>query len=134
MIIKVNPDKEKVKSILYLAEEREKFVSIIDYKNFPTNAVENYYEIVKELATGLILVEGFKATGENAHKDLIEYLVNYKEINEEDIFLMNDLRIKRNNSSYEGKRIDCIYLENNKEKILKIINKLKKMINIKLKV
>ena len=47
MIIKVSPDKEKVKSILQLTKEREEFISIIDHVKFSTNASENYYEILK---------------------------------------------------------------------------------------
>ncbi len=45
---------------------------------------------------------------------------------------MNDLRNKRNNSAYDGKKIDPIYLENNKERIIELIGKLKKLIIKKL--
>jgi len=129
MIIKTTLDKEKVKSILNLSNEREKFVYSIDHKKFSTNAAENYYEIIKELASALLLLNGLKSIGEYAHKDLIDYLINYKEFSEQEIIFINDLRIKRNNSSYEGKKIDPIYLINNKKKILEIIEKLKVTIN-----
>ena len=129
MIIKTALDKEKVKSILNLSNEREKFVYSIDHKKFSTNAAENYYEIIKELASALLLLNGLKSIGEYAHKDLIDYLINYKEFSEQEIIFINDLRIKRNNSSYEGKKIDPIYLINNKKKILEIIEKLKVTIN-----
>ena len=132
MIIKVTPDKEKVKSMLQLTEERENFTSTIDHEKFSTNAAENYYEIIKELANSLLLLEGLKTTGEYAHKDLIDYLINYKEFTESDILLLNDLRIKRNNSAYDGKKIDSIYLINNKKKILDLIVRLKKIIKIKM--
>lgn len=132
MIIKVTPDKEKVKSILQLTKEREDFVKTIDHQKFSTNACENYYEIIKELASALLLLDGFKTTGDNAHKDLIESLINYKEFTESDIIFMNDLRTKRNNSSYEGKKIEPVYLSNNKDRIIKIISLLKKSILNKL--
>ena len=132
MIIKTTLDKEKVKSILNLSNEREKFVYSIDHKKFSTNAAENYYEIIKELASALLLLNGLKSIGEYAHKDLIDYLINYKEFSEQEIIFINDLRIKRNNSSYEGKKIDPIYLINNKKKILEIIEKLKVTINRRL--
>src|SRR3989344_9404294 len=128
MIIKATPDKEKVKSILQLIDEREEFVSSIDHEKFSTNASENYYEIIKELANALLLIDGLKTTGESAHKDLIDYLANYKEFTESDILFMNDLRIKRNNSAYDGKKIDPSYLANNKNRILELIKKLKKKI------
>ena len=132
MIIKVTPDREKVKSILQLIKEREKFVSSIDHDKFSTNASENYYEIVKELANALLLLDGLKTTGEYAHKDLIDYLINYKEFMESDILFINDLRIKRNNSAYDGKKVEPTYLINNKIRILELIEKLKRLINGKL--
>ena len=132
MIIRATPDKEKVKSILQLIKERENFVSTIDHEKFSTNASENYYEIIKELANALLLLDGLKTTGEYAHKDLIDYLINYKEFTESDILFINDLRIKRNNSAYDGKRIDSNYLINNKNRILELIERLKKTIKMKL--
>ena len=72
MIIKVTPDKEKVKSILMLVENRGEFVSSIDIEKFPTIATENYYEIIKELVNALLLLDGLKTTGESAHKELID--------------------------------------------------------------
>ena len=132
MIIKVAPDKEKVKSILQLIKEREEFVSSIDHEKFSTNASENYYEIIKELANALLLLDGLKTIGEYAHKDLIDYLINYKEFTESDILFMNDLRVKRNNSAYDGKKIDPGYLVNNKNKILELIERLKRAIQKKL--
>lgn len=132
MIIKATPDKEKVKSILQLIKERENFVSTIDHGKFSTNASENYYEIIKELANALLLLDGLKTTGEYAHKDLIDYLINYKEFTESDILFINDLRIKRNNSAYDGKKIDSNYLANNKNRILELIERLRKTIKMKL--
>lgn len=132
MIIKITPDKEKAKSILRLIKEREEFILTIDINKFPTNAAENYYEIIKELATTLILLDGLKAIGENAHRDLIDSLINYKEFSQEEIIFMNDLRTKRNNSFYEGKKVDVNYLKNNQDRILKVMGKLKRAIKKKL--
>lgn len=132
MIIKVTPDKEKVKSILELIKEREDFVSSIDHEKFSTNATENYYEIIKELASSLLLLDGLKIIGEYAHKDIIDHLINYKEFGESEVLFMNDLRIKRNNSAYDGKKVEPIYLINNKKRILELIEILKRTIKNKL--
>lgn len=132
MIIKTSSDREKVKSILKLLEEREEFIKTIDIRKFSTSAAENYYEIIKELANALLLLDGLKTTGEYAHKDLIDYLVNYKEFSQGDVTFLNDLRIKRNNSAYDGKKIDPVYLENNTTTILRLIEKLKVLIKDKL--
>ena len=129
MIIRITPDKERAKSILALIKERESFVATINPQQFPTLAMENYYEIIKELATCLLLIDGQRAVGEQAHKDLLEYLANYREFFQHDLVFLNDLRIKKNNSSYDGKKIEPVYLANNKTKILEIIDRLKKMIN-----
>lgn len=129
MRIKVTPDKEKAKSIMKLIENRIDFVNSIDKAKFPTIIAENYYEIIKELATSILLLDGFKIIGESAHKELIEYLSEYKKIEEYEIRIIDDLRIKRNKSCYEGKKIELGYLENKKAMLIKIIEKLKGMLN-----
>jgi len=132
MIIKVTPDLEKAKSMLRLIKNRKEFVSSIDSTKFPTNAAENYYEIIKELVTAVLLLNGIKAIGEYAHKEMVEELSKYKELDELEINLINDLRIKRNKSSYEGKEIENSYLKNKKDKLLNIIKKLEIMLNKKI--
>lgn len=131
MIIKTSPDKEKAKSMLNLIKSRESFIISVESEQFSTIIAENYYEIIKELASALLLLDGLKSTGENAHKDLIDYLSNYR-FNGEEIYLMNDLRIKRNKSSYEGKQIEADYIKNKKDKLFKIIKKLKDLISQKI--
>ncbi len=132
MKIKVTPDKEKAKSMLGLIENREKFLPSINIKEFSTIAAEHYYEIVKELISIFLMLNGTKTTGENAHKELIEELAKYREFSQREIFLLDDLRIKRNKSYYEGKQIMPIYLETNKKKLKEIIKKLKYLVNEKL--
>jgi len=133
MIIKVKKDVKKVEAMLDLIESRKKSISFLDIKQFSTIVAEMYYEIIKELASSIILLDGFKSVGIQAHKDLVDFLIKYEKISESDIFFINDLRIRRNKSSYEGKNIDLIYLENHEEKINEIIKKLKCLVNNKLK-
>lgn len=126
MIIKINSDKEKAKSILQMAESREKFLK--DLKNikvYSTIIAENYYEVIKELCIAIGLAEGYKSIGENAHKEIINLIERYNEFDESAIETIQDLRIRRNKSSYEGKPIEEIYLENRKQDLLNIIEKLK---------
>lgn len=131
MIIKITPDKERAESMLELIGDRKKLLSSLDNK-FSTIIAENYYEIIKELSIIILLLDGLKTIGENAHKEIIEILSNYKELDEFELRLMDDLRIKRNKSSYEGKKIDINYIINNKQKFLKIIQKLEGLISKKL--
>ena len=78
MIIKIFPDREKVKSMLNLIKDREEFISTASIK-FPKIIAENYYEIMKELITALLLLDGKKAIGENSHKEMIEQLFYYRQ-------------------------------------------------------
>ena len=132
MIIKVFPDKEKAKSILKMAASREEFLKEEKIKVYSTIIVENYYETIKELCIAVILTEGQKAIGENAHKELIDFMQKYKELDDFEIKTMQNLRIRRNKSFYEGKQIEPIYLENNKDILIKIISKLKRILEKKI--
>ena len=132
MIIKASPDKEKARSMIKLVENRMNFVNSIIDPEFATIIAENYYEIIKELASAIILLDGFKAIGEFAHKELFNKLTEYKEIEGFEISLINDLRIKRNKSCYEGKKIEYSYIENKSKDLKTIIEKLREMLNKKL--
>jgi len=127
MINKVFPDKERAKSMFKMAIEREQAIKLMP-KNYPTIIAENYYEVIKELANSLLLTNGFKAIGDNAHKEILEYLKNFKEFNDYELSLLQDLRIKRNKSQYEGEPFENSYLENKKENLSNIIKKLKNIL------
>ena len=131
MMHKVFPDKEKVKSIFKMISEREEFVSSMEIKKFSTIIAENYYEIIKELATAILLLDGIKFLGENAHKETIDSLSKYG-FSEYELSVLHDLRIQRNKSSYEGKPISSSYITNKKAIFLKIIDKLKNKIRERL--
>jgi len=118
MIIKTAPDKERARSLLKLVNQREEQIASTDVEKFYTIIAEDYY--------------GFKATGENAHKDLIDYLSSYKELTKEEVALIDDLRIRRNKLMYLGVIIEFVYLKNNKDKLLSIISKLKELLRIRL--
>ncbi|MCH7568621.1 MAG: hypothetical protein IIA87_04325 [Nanoarchaeota archaeon] len=96
-------------------------------------SIERVIEIIKELFTAIALIDGCSVRGENAHKDLIDFMKKYREFSEFDIEVIQDLRIRRNKSSYEGKQIESIYLQNKREKLSKIIERSKKILNEKLK-
>ncbi|HIH39132.1 TPA: hypothetical protein HA219_00180 [Candidatus Woesearchaeota archaeon] len=132
MIIKTAPDKERARSLLKLVNQREEQIASTDVEKFYTIIAEDYYEITKELMTAISLSDGFKATGENAHKDLIDYLSSYKELTKEEVALIDDLRIRRNKLMYLGVIIEFVYLKNNKDKLLSIISKLKELLRIRL--
>lgn len=124
MIIKISPDMEKAKSIFRLVQYRKSSLPSLKKSGFPTVVAENYYEVIKELISISLLIDGLKAVGENAHKDLIDRFAQYNVLNSSEISIIDDLRIKRNKSLYEGKQIEKIYLDNVENKLIDIILKL----------
>jgi hypothetical protein len=134
MIIKVQIDTEKAKSIYQMTKEREEFIKTLEINdNSATVITENYYEIIKELGTILLLLDGLKAAGEYAHKEIIEYLEQNRVIDSFEASISQDLRVKRNYSSYEGKRISKEYLVEKKKSLLDITKKLRTAVEKKLK-
>jgi hypothetical protein len=92
--------------------------------------ISDYYEIIKELITSLLLLDGFKTL---SHKDLLEYLkINYNEFNEFDILILNNLRMLRNRVAYEGYSMEVSYLDKNENNFKLLIDKLDKIISVKL--
>ena len=131
MIIKITPDKEKAKSMIEMAEGRLKFLSQpIIFP--PTIKSENYYEIIKELLSAFLLIRGLKTIGEYAHKELIEEAGKLNLLEDSELMLLDDLRIKGNKSSYEGKHIEKEYIANNEETFKIIIGKIKRAMKIEL--
>jgi len=126
-LIKVTPDKEKAKSILKMAQVSLELVQTINAKKYPSTVLKDYYEIIRELISALALLDGFKAVGEGAHKDIIDYVNgNYTQFSSADIYLMDDLRIKRHRISYDGFFVSYDYLERRINPTLRIINMLKR--------
>ena len=93
---------------------------------------KDYYYIIRELATSILFIDCVKSVGENAHKETLDYLKNYKEITSLEISTIQDLRIRRNKNAYEGKLIEGPYLKNNIGHFNNIITKLKEIIVSKL--
>ena len=131
-LIKITPDKEKSKSILKMVNTTIEMVKLIDFTKFSSNVTKEYYDIIRELITTILLLDGYKTYGEGAHKKLIEYLQShYHEFNEYEISLIDDLRITRNKIAYDGFFVDEEYIKRKLKDINEIIVKLKKIIKRK---
>ncbi|MFZ3058704.1 MAG: hypothetical protein WA102_03100 [Candidatus Methanoperedens sp.] len=132
-IIKTIPDREKAKSILKMVETTMEMISAIDSRKYPSNVLKEYYEVIRELITVILLLDGYKTQGEGAHKKLIEYLEkNYPEFKGHEISLLDDLRLTRNRIAYNGFFVTDEYLERKMKEILAIIEKLRVIIYKKL--
>lgn len=132
-LIKITPNKEKAKSILKMVDTTIEMIKVIDVSKFSSNVTKEYYDVVRELISVVLLLDGYQTYGEGAHKKLIEYLQsNYKEFNEYEISLIDNLRITRNKIAYDGFFVDKDYIERKIKDIQEIIGKLKGIIEKKM--
>jgi hypothetical protein len=132
-LIRVTPNKEKARSILKMVEKTLEMIDNLDIDKFPSNITKEYYEVIRELLSIVLLLDGYKTYGEGAHKKLIEYLeTNYKEFTKYETSLIDNLRNTRNKIAYDGFFVEKDYIERKKKDIDLIIKKLKEIIKKKL--
>jgi|SRR3989344_1220802 len=130
-LIKITPDKEKARNILRMISLLEERIRKQDSQKMAALIIADYYEIIKECITAILLVDGFKTL---SHKDLIDYIKErYPEFNMHETSFLDDLRVLRNRIAYEGFFVDYSYLARNELLFKKIIQKLKDLLEKKLK-
>ena len=123
-------DKEKAKSLLKLVELREKNLKILNKNDSSTLILEAYYEIIKELITAIMSIDGYKTL---SHELLVSYLAKfYREFSKFEINIIDQLRKTRNDIAYRGVMINPEYLDRTENVIWEIIKKLRKIANSKL--
>ena len=128
-IFRISKSIPRAKSLRDMAADR---LADIKSEKKPYKIVEQYYEIIKELATALMYADGFKTL---SHKSLFSYLeINYsKSFGKDEIVLMDETRKLRNDILDYGKQVDSAFLVNHEEKLKSIIKKLLKLVEEKLK-
>jgi len=132
-LIKITPNKEKAKSILKMADTTIEMIKVIDIAKFSSNVTKEYYDVIRELISVVLLLDGYKTYGEGAHKKLVEYIqTNYAEFNEYETSLIDDLRTTRNKIAYDGFFVGKDYIERKIKDIQKIVNKLRGIIDEKI--
>ena len=130
-LIKITPDKEKARSIIKMIELIEERIPLQEKDKIAALILSDYYEIIKELITAILLSDEYKTL---SHKDLIDSLKErQKELSENEISLIDSLRILRNRITYEGFQTNKDYLTRNEPSYKSIITKLKSIIKTKLK-
>ena len=132
-LIRITPNKEKANSIFKMVEITLEMIKQIDKNKFPSNIAKEYYEVIRELISIILLLDGYKTMGEGAHKRQIEYLeANYKEFSKSEIAFIDDLRMTRNKIAYDGFFVKESYIDRKLIEILKIIAKLKEIVRRKI--
>ena len=125
-LIKISKDKERAKSILKMISLIEERIKIQDREKMAALIISDYYEIMKELITATLLLDGYKTL---SHKDLVDYLKEkYPEFKQDEIHILDDLRILRNRVAYEGFFVEYSYLNRNENSFKEIIQKLKNLV------
>lgn len=129
-IFSITKDRDRARDLFEIAKERLKEIIPSLPKNKPYKLIEEYYEVIKEMLTAIMYIDGYKTL---SHKKLIEYFSNkYSLLDEPQVKLIDNLRRLRNDVVYYGKKISESFLINYKEDILKIINRLIKVTEEKL--
>jgi hypothetical protein len=118
-IFAITKDEKKARALKEMALDRFSKMSCLKE---PYRIIEEYYEIIKELLTSFMYLQGFKTL---SHKVIIEFSArNIKSLANQDISLIDELRIKRNNIVYYGEQVTIDFLKSREEKIREIIKKL----------
>ena len=132
-LVRVTPNKEKARSILRMVETTLDMIKQIDKRKFPSNIAKEYYDVIREMISILLLLDGFKAYEEGAHKKQIGYLeLRYKAFSKSEIILIEDLRIDRNKIAYDGFFVKESYINRKLPDLLNLIGKLRDIIDKKL--
>lgn len=123
-LIKVTPNQERARSILHMVSLLEERITLQNKEKMAALVTVDYYEIIKELLTAVLLLEGYKTL---SHKDLFEYVQEKhgKMFDRQEMLLLDELRVLRNRVSYEGFEIHPSYIKRNENKLKEIIQKLK---------
>lgn len=129
-VSKLRPDFEKARALMKMIAIREKRAQLTPLPDFTTLITEEYYEIIKELITAIMSIDGWKTT---SHELLVGYLAKfYENFTNAEITTIDQLRIIRNDIAYRGVMINPEYLERNQQNLQIIIQKLKQLVSQKL--
>lgn len=123
-LIQTISDKSKAEELLKLVEHRKKFWKEIEKKSskYPSLFIEGHYEIIKELFTAIISLDGWKALN---HECLFAYIIkNYKDKIEVDFEFLLELKDTRNSIDYRGVMLSKDKWNNIKMKVNISINAL----------
>ena len=73
-LIRIARDNQKAESILKMVKTTLELLKSIDADKFSSNVTKEYYDIIREMMTIVLLLDGYKTFGEGAHKRLLEYI------------------------------------------------------------
>ncbi|MEK6960388.1 MAG: hypothetical protein AABX47_04395 [Nanoarchaeota archaeon] len=123
-------DKALASELLVLADHRQKFWEQIRLDDeYPSLYLEGHYEIIKELCTAILALDGWKALN---HECLFVYLKSKRPEIEIDFDYLLDLKDTRNSIDYRGVKVSPDIWKQNKLRIALTINALRAYIRKRL--
>lgn len=124
-------DISMTQELLKLAEHREQFWKSIaeKAKTYPSLFLEGQYEIIKELATAILRLDGWKALN---HECLFTYLEEKKEEIEIDASYLLELKDLRNSIDYRGVQVSYSLWQQNELNMQLTIKRLKEYVKSRL--
>jgi hypothetical protein len=123
-LIRIQPDKERTKSIMKMAEIRFRTLGSYKREEEVSLLAEGLYEVSKELVTALLFLDGYKTL---SHTDLVEYRrANYKQhFTEYELGVFDEYRKNRNRIVYYGFFVEPSFVKRTKPVMEALIKKLK---------
>ncbi len=132
IIRKVSQDKPRAEFLLKESETSliglKERVKIMKINEFNANSiVKDCYDIIMEIIRAKMLLEGYSASGSHSHEGEVSYLKN-KNITDNEIIFINELRYFRNSVNYYGKILDKEYAKKVFDFTEKVVPKLKNIV------
>jgi hypothetical protein len=128
-IFKITKDPARAKDLFEISKERMGLIKFIP-KDKSFKILEDHYEIILELLTATMYLDGYKTL---SHVALIDYFAkNYNVLSENQIKIIDNMRKFRHGIVYYGKKIKEEYIINTQDEINKIIFILNKLVKEKL--
>ncbi len=129
-IFKISKDEERAKNLLDMAKERRDIIIKFIPKELTYKLLEEYYEVAVQLITSIMYAEGYKTL---SHIGLISYLKEYREFSNHELETLDNMRKFRHGAVYYGSKVGGNFFVNHENEIKSIINKLKNLVENKLK-
>ena len=124
-------DMALVEELMKLAEHREAFWKSVKEKSkiYPSLFFEGYYEIIKELTTAILIMDGWKALN---HECLFAYVKEKRQDLEVDFEYLLELKDLRNSIDYRGIQVSYSIWQENELRMELTIKRLKEYVQAKL--
>ncbi len=122
---RITSDRKRARSLLKMAKISLERLNSFDKLKYPSNTLDDYYDIIHQLMEAISLGKGVKFIGDYSHKELIDWVSNELKFSSSEKEFIQSLRNYRNKISYEGFFVKPDFIKRNDRKINNAIKMLK---------